>query len=358
MHQDEANPRIAGRGRLVVAREELAGINSRLHPRLGPIGRFLLHPTAVEPLCDITATRPNQNLRDAVDVFEYGTRECPASVYDVGKAEVADLRAEINNWNLINGLHLSGRQIEEIVEIYDAAEARVKGLDRPAEGRTRSMLVGRRAKGERIKPRVVRAAVERAVEQILNPGQRQVLVDYKACLIPPKNLKNPVRVGQASDHAPLERWLGRARKTPAGRRQKLIDTLLEKEAERFGELNPVERQQRVGLLLETVRGAAEMTETEFELDKAELAEGIAPRDRVGELKREIGVLSRQEGLPGKVAQFMLKPGFIEQLRRRDRQLAVGVVAERANLAGGPRAENCAKGCAVKPKGKKGRRRAS
>ncbi len=192
MRKDGFNPRIAGGERLVAAREELAVINSRLHPRLSPIGRFLLHPTAVEPLCDITATRPNQNLRDAVDVFEYGTRECPARVYDVGKAEVADLRAEINNWNLINGLHLSGQQIGEIVELYDAAEARIKGRDRPGDGRTRSMQVGRRAKGKRIKPRVVRAAVERAVEQVLNPGQRQVLVDYKACLIPPKNLKNPV----------------------------------------------------------------------------------------------------------------------------------------------------------------------
>jgi hypothetical protein len=138
----------------------------------------------------------------------------------------------------------------------------------------------------------------------------------------------------------------------------LIDTLLEKQAERFGELSPVERQQRVSLVLETVRDAAEMPEAEFELDKAELAERIAPRDRVGELKREIGVLSRREGLPGKVAQFMLKPGFIEQLRWRGRQLAEGVVMESANLAGRPRAENCEKGCAVKPKGKKGRRRAS
>jgi hypothetical protein len=113
-----------------------------------------------------------------------------------------------------------------------------------------------------------------------------------------------------------------------------------------------ERRERFGLLVATAREAAEMSETEFEIEKADLALRIAPRDRVKELKAEIRTLARAEGRPGKVSKFMLKPLFIEQLRLRHRQLADGIVTAPTDLSDGPQAGNCEKGCAIKPKDKK------
>ena len=180
----------------------------------------------------------------------------------------------------------------------------------------------------------------------MNPGQRQVVADYNACLIPPKNLKDPVRVGQAADHSRYERWLDRARKTSGRQLTTMIDRTLDAEAEHLASLSHAERKQRRTLLLKTARQVAKMPAAEFELGKAELAESIAPRDRKKELKGEIASLARARGLPGAIARHMLRPQFIAQLRERGRQLAEGLVQEQANLAQGPQAENCAEGCAI------------
>ncbi|MBN2563850.1 MAG: hypothetical protein JXQ75_23290 [Phycisphaerae bacterium] len=327
--QQEQNRQTIVDKRLIAAREELAAEMQQIHPRLSPIGRYLLHPAAAEPLCQIAGTRPNQNLRDAFGVFEHGTEDYPVALCDQHKAEVAGLRAEINNWNLINGLHLGREQIVEIVRLCDDFEAQ------------REAAMAQVGKGKARRNRNERAArvvdLEQSVERIMNPGQLAVLDEYKACLLPPKNLKNPVRAGQASDSTHYENWLTRARKMPFRRLRKAIDKVLDREAEHLGELSPDERQQRVGLMLDVVREAAEMSDVDFELSKGELAERLAPRDRPKELKDKVNDLARRKGLPGKIARFMLKPLFIEQLRERGRQLAEGVKAKPADLTDGPQA---------------------
>ncbi|MDQ7780532.1 MAG: hypothetical protein RDV41_12625, partial [Planctomycetota bacterium] len=42
------------------------------------------------------------------------------------------------------------------------------------------------------------------VDSTLSDGQKSVIADFNPCIIPPENLKNPVRVGQASDTSELE----------------------------------------------------------------------------------------------------------------------------------------------------------
>ena len=345
---DDSSHQFVGKARLAAARKELASLNRRIHPRLGPVGRYLLHPAAAESLCRISGTRPNQTLRDALDIFENGTEDYPAAERGKHKAQVAALRAEINNWNLINGLHLTRDQIKRIVTLVDAFEAEQEAA--------KAARANPRGKRNRTRPGISRVRLEKSIENRMNPGQREVLADYKACLIPPKNLKNPVRVGQANDSSHLERLLARARKTPGPRRRAMLNEILDNEARHFGKLNPDERGQRFRLLLRTAREAAEMSDTEFELSRAELAERLTPRNRAQELKKEIAQISRKGGLPGKVAQFMLKPLFIDQLRTRGRQLAEGAVTEKVDLARGPQAPNCEKGCAINPKGKKKRKK--
>lgn len=302
--------------RLAGARREAAELRSELHPRLGPLGRRLLHPAAGVALAEIAREAPPDNVHRVLYLLEYGTADCPSAQFEQQQAAVQRLRQEINNWNLINGLNLSRGQIERIVALHDEAD-----VTWPPAGRgARRALV----------------ALEQEVADVLNPGQRQVLSEYKPCLIPPRNLKDPVRVGQANDSSHHVRWLTRARRASRDRLRKLVDLLLEKEAEHFGEPTRSERQKRVVLLRRTVRKAAAMSDVEFELSKAELAERIAPRDRGAELRSEIEVLSAARGLPGLISQFILKPLFIEQLRTRGQQLAESVAQRPADTCTTPK----------------------
>lgn len=323
----------AAADRMTTIRKELDSLRVKKEPQPGPVGRWLLQPPAFEPLCKVAGTEPSDTVGRAIAVYENGTSEQPLAETEKQRGEVAKLRKEINNWNLINGLYLDQPQIERIAALYDGA----------APKSTKPDTLVTRPEGQKL------VELEKAVEQVLNPGQRQVLADYKACLIPPKNLKDPVRVGQASDHSMIEQWLTKARKLTGEPLNKAIDAALDKEAEHFGELNKAERQKRVVLLHQVVRQAAAMSDSEFEISKAELAERIAPADRAKELRKELDELARQRGLPGKLALFMLNPEFIGQLRERGQQLAAGVEAKSADLAAGPQAENCEKGCALPPK---------
>lgn len=298
--------------RLETTKRAIQQMQREIHPQVGPIGRNLLHPTASAALCRIAGTSPNQTLREAAEVFERGTDEYPSTTCDWQAGKIGELRAEISNWNLINGLHLDGKQIADITAIYDAAAADLRAAGQAAP---------RRAKRRAGQEREARVRLERFVEQVLNPGQRQVLLEFKACLIPPKNLKSPVRVGQANDHSRLEEWLARARKVREPRLRRAVDGLLAAEAKYSGELTDAERTERAALLTATARRAAAMSNVEFEVNKADLAEEIAPRDRLQELKEEIAVLSRERDLPGIISQFMLNPRFIDQLRVRGQQLA-------------------------------------
>ncbi len=324
------------------ARQELSALYRRLHPSVGPIGQCLLHPFGADRLCKIARVRTPETLSAAADVLRHGTSEYPIELVERQKAEVRKLRAEINNWNLINGLHLGADQTQRITVLYDQAVAP-------------TWEIVERDAGSGVPSRAI-VALERQVERVLNDGQRQVLAEYKACLIPPKNLKDPVRIGQASDDSRYEGWLGRARKMSRRELGKHIELTLEKESEHFGELSRADRQKRVALLRKTVRQAATMSDTEFELSKVELAESIAPPDRAQEVKGRIAALARELGEPGALARFMLNPQFIEQLRLRGRQLAEGVGLKRADLAAGPQAENCDETCAIDGKRSKGQKR--
>ena len=296
---------------LTDARDELRTLSNELHPHLEQVGRLLLHPAAALPICNLANVHTTETMDRALEVIQLGTEEHPIEWFDTQQARIQELRTEINNWNLINGLHLSTSQIEQIVGYYDATAARLQELKQQQ---------GKQIRRQR---NAVLVELEGAVEQVLNAGQREVLADYKACLLPPKNLKNPVRVGQANDGSQHEKWLEQARQAPAKRRERMIEKLLEREAEHFGSLTPYERREREKLLAETVAEAAKLSDLDFALSKGDLAERIAPQDRPAELKAKVETLARARGMPGVIAQFILKPEFIDQLRVRGQQLASG-----------------------------------
>jgi hypothetical protein len=326
--------------RLKMLRGELQKLHGSVEPQPGPLARGLFRPATYEQLCQVAKVAPTEKLRQAREIYEQGTAEYPLAEVEAQRTQVEQHRKVINNWNLINGLYLSAGQINQVTDLYDGAQVSKAGFDellrRPGEARKLYQL-------------------ELAVERMLNPGQRQVIADYKACLVPPKNLKDPVRVGQASDHSAYEQWLTRNRKVTGTALDKAVETAMAKEEEYHPKLAPAERQKRVALLKQTARQAANMPDAEFEIGKAELAAKIAPPDRIMEVSKALDAAARERGVPGKLAKFMLNAEFIGQLRERGQQLAAGVEHKAADLASGPQAENCEKGCALPKKGEKVRK---
>ena len=310
---------------LILARRAMQTLHRQIHPELGPVGQNLLHPVAAVTLCQKLGTVANQDVREAAEIFDHGTTDYPMSQCLADKNRLARVRAEISNWNLINGLHLNGRQIDKIVALYGEAAIDGTAPSRPAN---------KKPKHDAERQLAARVQLERSVEAVLNPGQQRVLAEFKPCLIPPKNLKDPVRVGQANDHSQQENWLSRARKMPEPQLRKSIDNVLAAEARHFGELNEQDRAARVALLIDAAQEAAKMTDVEFEINKADLAEKITPPDRIMQLKEKIAAISRERSLPGTISQFMLNQGFVDQLRARGQQLARGAGGKPAGQTAG------------------------
>lgn len=317
--------------RLGALRRTLEELESRKHPRLGLIGRDLLDPSAYEGVCARAELPMSGVLRQAIAVEEEGTAACPRAEFERQRGELAQIRKEINNWNLINGLYLSESQIQQIVDACEAAD----------------LAYVRRKGGREAEETIV--ALEQRVREILNLGQRQVLDEYKPCLLPPKNLKDPVRVGQAKDNSAYEQWLERARVAEGPQLDAAIADALEREVKHAGALSRTAQKQREAALRKAARQAAKMDDSEFALSKSELAARLAPPDRAQELRTEIEALEQARGRPGRVARFMLNADFLGQLRTRAAQLAAGTVLPPADLAAGPQAENCEKGCALRGK---------
>ena len=328
---------------LALAKQERTALRREIHPQLGRLGTHLFNPTAAEVLCRIARVSPSPPLRTALELYKRGTEEYPVELRDEHQSELARLRGEIVNWNLINGLHLDADQIDKVVNLYERARPGLTSW----EGEARGAAKARNA---------FLVALEQDVEEVLNAGQRRVLAIYKPCLIPPKNLKDPVRVGQAKSSSRQERWLAGALKLNTKELRQAIDRLIAEDEKNLGRLGSAKRERRKTLIRRTVRRAAAMSDVEFELNKTELAEAIAPHDRAQELKELITALSRERNLSGTIALLMLRPGFIAQLKQRGQQLTEKVKPGEGNLVRGPQAENCRKGCAIKSKGKTGKKR--
>ena len=57
-------------------------------------------------------------------------------------------------------------------------------------------------------------SLETRLNQVLTPEQVQVVKNFTPCLNPPKDLRDPVRAGQAAAHGGLEKRLRRLRTIP------------------------------------------------------------------------------------------------------------------------------------------------
>lgn len=273
---------------------------------------------------------------------------------------VSELENDINILNLINGLNLTKEQVTVILreaqtlrtdlkikpkpprEIIKSSEEELKILKAMRDnllkkGETPHSLRLKyethhakkyvKAYGWKMKPSMVKRveqSTEKVIKVLTNP-QVSIISDYKACLIPPKDLKNPVRVGQAESNDGVERFLTGMRELPefvyVNHFNKIMDEALEDIEEHHGYLEPEEKSAYKNLVKDNVDKARRMSDVEYALNKARIAEKIKPKDKfkeIGQALAELGV--GRYKISGKVSQLLLNPRVVLILEKRLKQM--------------------------------------
>jgi len=268
-------------------------------------------------------------------------------------AEIKSLEKEIHKLNLINGMHLSRDQMKLILKEARFLEDDLKD---PDEGRPEALKTGaeevkvlrslrdslekgkdnfhalkekykrieeKKRKPGRLRPQVLKRVEEAAlrVEGVLTGAQQEILSAFKPCLIPTQDLKNPVRVGQASNTGPVERYLDLIRMLPdfvyANQLNDIVDQAVTVASHRMGDLEGTKRADYTRKMLKISRQAREMNDVDYALSRSELAVQLDPVDQTLKIKdnlSEMGVSRYQ--IQGKIVQFLLTPKVIPLLERR------------------------------------------
>ncbi|MEW6074662.1 MAG: hypothetical protein AB1726_18980 [Planctomycetota bacterium] len=279
------------------------------------------------------------------------------------EADVETLRDQISLLNLLNGLHLSRAQLAALASCGErAAAARAKearvlpsalasiglppGPGEPpdgAEGRERlgremqrlsdelgrgrlpvakrvrriEAIAGRRPAGPAGLSPEAAAAGAREVLAVLTPAQEQVLLDFNRCLLPPPELKDPVRVGQAGGNERRLRELALVRDVPAerygARRAQIAEGALFRLEKLEGSFSPDAREAVVAELLAIFDEARALDDAAFAVRSAELVARLENLGLATRLKEELAG-DRETELASRAANLLLDR-YVPELAR-------------------------------------------
>jgi hypothetical protein len=272
--------------------------------------------------------------------------------------EIHELEADINLLNLINGLHLTEEQIRVILKAAGRLEKDLQGvgaacgadhLEEEAEMLTalrdhlkkgRKIPNALRTRYEefkkkeqsgrnawRMKPKVLQKIQAGAaqVHDALLPAQREVLTTYKPCLVPPKDLKDPVRVGQAGAKNHMEGFLSRIRQIPeyvyANRLDEILEGVIAQTERHVGAFQAAERAHFLRTLKKACHRARDMSPAQFQLEKADLSAELEKEDKALAMVEELADLGvAKYHLEGRIVQFLLTPRIVPLLKKRLHQI--------------------------------------
>lgn len=256
------------------------------------------------------------------------------------------LHDEISLINLVNGLFLSDEQRTELVKIAKEADrerqraealaeakidrsvrameqvktALMRGDSHPKDA-VKEANLGREAALEVMKDHLLRRMeLERRAAAVLTENQIAVIEGFKPCLVPPTSPTNPSPAGSAGHANAFERILVRLYdadpRTLDRQLNRFMNRHLRKLDENIGPLSTeqVDRErQRLG---EIVAQARAMERTEFEVNKAQLAERIIEPVTEFEAERDTARKRMHQGWrTGKVGRWLLDPALISILEK-------------------------------------------
>ncbi|GEM_PF-6643914 len=274
---------------------------------------------------------------------------------------VAELRDEINLMNLLNGLYLSDEQMLKLLVLAEEANRRrktcvdevakanhtiveaVASMDRAAEaGRyaERSFDEGTWPKAARscvraaeqiakahggVEPDLVE--LEEQVEEVLTEGQEKIVEAYKSCLIPTKDMKDPLRIGQAqSDEPRFEAQLEAVRKAPPEKMEavlgKAIDDVIGYQMYEGSTFTKKQRDEEEKRLSALFLGAKKLSEVEYHLQAKDVSGKMEEAEKDRKAKEDaIKRKAERQGTgnaisSGKMAHFLLHPKAARILAER------------------------------------------
>ena len=273
---------------------------------------------------------------------------------------VRRLHQEISLINLLNGLHLTRDQMTQLLALAKEARqtreqlfsqqyrAALQEAETAFTALRQEIQKGNPVRGEvpkqaqninhRLKEmrhhsfqqmRQAMQSLETRLNQVLTPEQVKVVQDFTPCLIPPKDLRDPVRAGQAAAHGGLEKRLRRLRAIPEDKwqahRERIAQRVVDKISQRVKPLSEAEKQEEKARFLALADRIRRMPEVDFEMEKAKLIEELAPKARIKELKAEIEDRNPRQGKNrgSRLTRYFLNDRIIPILEER---LAQGNVA--------------------------------
>ncbi|UCE22206.1 MAG: hypothetical protein JSV46_08360 [Candidatus Aminicenantes bacterium] len=245
-----------------------------------------------------------------------------------------EMRREIRLLNLINGLDLTPKQMEivlENAEEYQSMRAQfekvllnrqdemetvleeIRGYLRenkeiPSQVAQQYHRLNREIREARLKIQEEMKDFAKEIEESLEPHQLYQLQEFVPCIIPPKG---EMRIGQAKDYKGLTRSLERIRRIPSRLYQQRRDEIMGRTLEGlklhapfFSDLNEEEMKRHVELIYDEARN---LEDVEFEIQKEQLAE-----DLISPFKPEVP----ENNLMRKIAGFLLSEEVIPVLEAR------------------------------------------
>ncbi len=258
-------------------------------------------------------------------------------------AGVSDLRREISLLNLINGLYLSPEQITQMLKILKKVEGKRGKYQSKAVSQAHQMeeilnefreILGRNEEIDQDLIRRFRRAKKRQqklkdeyrsvlmpyqdqMQGVLNENQLALIDEFKPCIVPPQDTRNPVRVGQAAgDTRNEEKLLTRVRQMDDDVYQRrnpfLIGRLIERIERRVGLFSDEERVEEEGRLSDIFKRARELSDVDFEARKGDLARELKePHEKALQSRHR-----KRRGDLDKLAKFLLDPKLIPILEKR------------------------------------------
>lgn len=267
---------------------------------------------------------------------------------------IKGLLADISTINLLNGLYFTEKQSRQILSLAQEFKAAKDGLsdstsadDTLAQAEeVLSRLKAEIQKGAPARGKLPKEAFqinqqlktlksdhdqllqqtysdyEAKVKSVLTEEQLSVVNTFKRCLIPPKDLRDPVRAGQAASNSGVIKMLRRIRTMPEeafeNRRYAIVSRFIDRidrKKYRMTDREKLEEKEKMLNMLTEIRA---MSDVDFELAKEDLAAKVAPEDKLAALKKKMDFRRPERGriqMP-KVVRFLLTERIIPILEER------------------------------------------
>ncbi len=258
-------------------------------------------------------------------------------------AGVHDLRREISLINLVNGLYLSAEQMNQMLAVLRKVEAtrgeyRTKAtsqvhemeeiLTRIRETVARDEEIGEdlarefhqvKKKGEGLREQFhgLMRPYKDEIKGILNENQLALIEEFKPCVVPSHDVRNPVRIGQASGDTRMgERLLTRVRQMDEraymGRKSFIIGRHIERVERHVGIFSEEERAEEESRVADIFKRARELSDVDFDVQKGDLARELKEAHEKALQSRH----RKRRGDLDRLGRFLLDPKLIPILEQR------------------------------------------